>query len=47
MNDMIINHLVCGINHEGIQKKKNLTHEKALEVALAMETAEQGTKDLK
>ena len=51
LNDMIRDRLVCGINHEGIQKKllaeKNLTYEKALEIALAMETAEQGTKDLK
>jgi len=51
LNDMIRDRLVCGINHEGIQKKllaeKNLTYEKALELALAMETAEQDTKELK
>jgi len=39
------------VNHEGIQRKllaeKNLTYEKALEIALTMETAEKGTKDLK
>ena len=51
LKDMIRDRLVCGINHEGIQKKllaeKNLTYERALEIALALESAEQGTKDLK
>ena len=51
LNDMIRDWLVCGVNHERIQKKflakKDLTYEKALEMALAVETAEQGTKDLK
>ena len=51
LNDMIRDQLVCGITHEEIQKKllaeKNLTYEKALEVALAVEAAEQSTKDLK
>ena len=48
---MIRDRLVCGINREGIQKKllaeKNLKYQKALDVALAVETAEQDTKDLK
>ena len=51
LKDMIRDRLVCRINHEGIQKKllaeKNLTYERALEIALALESAEQGTKDLK
>ena len=51
LKDMLRDCLVCGVNHEGIQCKllaeKNLTYEKALEIALTMETAEQGTKDLK
>ena len=51
LKDMIRDRLVCGINHEGIQKKllaeKNLTYERALVIALALESAEQGTKDLK
>ena len=51
LKDMLRERLVCGVNHEGIQRKllaeKNLTYEKALEIALTMETAEQGTKDLK
>jgi len=48
---MIRDYLVCGINYESTQRKllaeKNLTYEKPLEIALAMEMAEQGTKDLK
>ena len=51
LKDMLRDCLVCGVNHEGIQRKllaeKNLTYEKALEILLTMETAEQGTKDLK
>ena len=53
LKDMLRDHLVCGVNHDGIQRKllaeKNLTYDKALEIALTktMETAEQGTKDLK
>ena len=51
LKDMLRDWLVCGVNHDGIQQKllaeKNLTYDKALEIALTMETAEQGTKDLK
>ena len=51
LNYMIRDHLACGINHKGIQKKllaeKNLTYEKALEVALAAEAVAKGTKDVK
>ena len=51
LKDMLRDLLVCGVNHEGIQRKllseKNLTYEKAWEIALTMETAEKGTKDLK
>jgi len=51
LKDMLRDRLVCGVNHEGIQRKllaeKNLTYEKALEIALTMETAEKGTKYLK
>ena len=48
---MLRDRLVCGVNHEGIQRKllteKDLTYEKALEISLTMETAEKGSKDLK
>ena len=51
LKDMIRDHLVCGINHKGIQKKllaeKNLTYDGALEITLGLESAEQGTEDLK
>jgi len=51
LKDMLRDRLVCGVNHEGIQRKllaeKNLTYEKASEIALTMETVEKGTKDLK
>ena len=51
LKDMLRDRLVCGVNHDGIQQKllaeKNLTYDKALEIALTMETAEQGTKYLK
>ena len=51
LKDILRGRLVCGVNHEGIQRKllaeKNLTYEKALEIALTMETAEKGSKDLK
>ena len=51
LKDMLRDRLVCGVNHEGIQRKllaeKTLTYDKALEIVLTMETAEQGTKDLK
>jgi len=51
LKDILRDRPVCGVNHEGIQHKllaeKNLPYEKALEIALTMETAEKGTKDLK
>ena len=41
---------VCGVNHEGIQRKllteKNLTYDKALEIALSAEAAAKGSKDI-
>ena len=47
---MLRDRLVCGINHEGIQRQllseKNLTYNNALEIALAMEAAAKDTKDL-
>ena len=45
---MLRDHLVCGINHQGIQKQllgdKELTYEKALEIALSIEAAEKDVK---
>ena len=42
--------LVCGVNHQGIQKRllaeKNLTLEKAFEIALALEAADSDVKQL-
>jgi hypothetical protein len=46
---MLRDRLVCGVNHEGLQRRllaeKELTYEKAVELALAAETAEKGSKD--
>ena len=51
LQEMIRDRLVCGINHDGIQKRllteKDLPYAKALGIALAVETAEKGTKELK
>ena len=51
LNEMLRDRLVCGVNHEGLQRKllaeKELTYEKAVELALATETAEKGSQDLK
>ena len=51
LKDMLRDRLVCEVNHDGIQRKllaeKNVMYDKALKIALTMETAEQGTKDLK
>ena len=51
LKDILRDCLVCGVNHEAIQSKllveKNLTYEKALEIALIIETAKRKTKDLK
>ena len=51
LQEMLRDRLVCGVNHEGTQRRllaiKKLTYEKAREVALAVEAVEQGTRDLK
>ena len=48
---MLRDRLVCGVRYVGIQKRllaeKDLTYEKAYELALTMEAAERDTKDLK
>ena len=48
--DMLRDRLVCGVNHEGIQRKllseNNLTYDKAYELSVAVETAERDTRDL-
>ena len=45
---MLRERLVCGINHPAIQKtllaEKDLTLDKAVDIARALETAEKGTK---
>jgi len=50
LNMMLRDHLVCGINHQATQKRllaeKNLTLEKALEIALAIEAADNDVKQL-
>ena len=49
--EMLRDRLVCGVNHEGIQKKllseKDLDYEKAFTLAQAIEAAEKDTKNLK
>ena len=51
LHEMLRDRLVCGVNHDGIQRKllaeKNLTYDKAYELAVAVEAAERDTKDLK
>ena len=48
--DMLRDRLVCGVNHKGITNRllaeKELTFDKALEVAQAMESAERDTQQL-
>ena len=50
LNMMLRDKLVCGVNHEGIQRRllaeKDLIYDKALEIALTMEAAAKDTKDL-
>ena len=50
LNIMLRDRLVCGVNHQAIQKRllaeKNLTLEKALETALAIEAADNDVKQL-
>ena len=46
--EMLRDHLVCGINHEVIQRKqKNLTYESAYSLAQSIETAEHDSKHIK
>ena len=50
LNMMLRNQLVCGVNHQTIQKQllgeKELTYERrALEIALSIETAEKDVKN--
>ena len=49
--EMLRDRLVCGVNHEGIQKKllaeKDLDYAKAFSLAQAIEAAEKDTKNLK
>lgn len=51
LNDMLRDRLVCGINNDSIQRRllseTTLTFKKALDIALAQETAESNAKDLK
>ena len=48
---MLRDHLICGINHPAIQKtllaETDLTLDKALDIAQALEATEKGTKILK
>ena len=48
LNMMLRDRLVCGVNHQGIQKRllseKDLSYEKALEIALLIEAAEKDVK---
>jgi len=50
LNMMLRDRLVCGINHQGIQRRllaeKSLPFDKALEIALAVETAEKDMKQI-
>lgn len=47
---MLRDRLVCGVDHEAIQRKllseKDLTYAKALELALVVESAAKDTRDL-
>ena len=51
LQEMLRDRLVCGVNHEAIQKRllseKDLTYKKAYSVAQAIEVAEKDTKHLK
>ena len=50
LEDMIRDRLVCGVNHEGIQRKllseKDLTYKRAFELATAVEAAKRNSKEL-
>ena len=49
--EMLRDRLVCGVNHEGIRQRllseKDLKYDRALEIAQSMESAEQGSSDIK
>ena len=51
LNEMIRDRLVCGVNHDTIQPRllaeKDLTYEKAIEIAQAVEAAEKNAKIIK
>ena len=51
LSEMIRDRLVCGVNHDGIQKKllaeKSLTYETAYSLALAIEASERDARNLK
>ena len=51
LNDMLRDRIVCGINHDKSQQRllaeKNLTYAKAVELASAIEAAEQGSRHIK
>ncbi len=50
LNEMLRDRLVCGVNHQGIQRRllaeKDLTYAKALDLAKAMEAAEKSSQAL-
>ena len=48
LQDMLRDMLVCGVNHKGIQQRllAEKTYDKALQLALSIESAEKGTQDL-
>ena len=51
LQDLLRDRLICGVNHEGITNRllaeKELTYDKALELAQAIGSAERDTKQLK
>ena len=51
LDDMLRDRLVCGVQQDSIQQRllaeKDLTYQKALELATAMEAAAQGSQDMK
>ena len=51
LQEMLRDGLICGVNQSGIQKRllaeKDLTFDKAFDIAKALEVAEKDTQDLK
>ena len=51
LNEMLRDRLVCGVNHDTIQSRllaeKDLTYDKAIELAQAVETAQKNAKIIK